>query len=66
MTVVDIGSRGYRGGGNGGKGGDGGDLRELWLKRQANLVVSQLPEDPDEAVRVLEWAHRIIRYLGGR
>ena len=31
-----------------------------WLKRQAASIVSQLPEDLDEAVRVLHLAHRIL------
>ncbi len=64
MTVVELGGRRRRGGNNS-DGGGGGDPRDRWLKRQANLVVSQLPEDPEEAVRVLELARKIVRYLSG-
>lgn len=33
---------------------------ELWLKRQAIQVVMQLPDDKAEALRVLDYARRLV------
>jgi hypothetical protein len=34
--------------------------RERWLKVQAMNVVAQLPEDSDEALRVLSYAQQLV------
>lgn len=41
--------------------GDAGQPEEtLWLKRQALQIVMQLPDDKDEALRVLEFARGLV------
>jgi hypothetical protein len=44
-------------------GSDGG-RRQHWLRRQAAFIVSELPEDDQEALAILEWARRLIEFLG--
>jgi hypothetical protein len=41
----------------------GDEARTRWLQRQATLVVSQLPDDDDEAIEILDWAKRLIEFL---
>jgi len=33
---------------------------EMWLKRQAIQVAAQLPEDRDDALRVLDYARELV------
>lgn len=47
----------------GGRRGDG--QSDLWLRRQAVVIVAQLPDGPDDALRVLELARDLVRsFLG--
>lgn len=35
-------------------------MSEVWLRRQAVQIAAQLPENPDEAVAVLELARKLV------
>jgi hypothetical protein len=36
------------------------EARDLWLRRQAVLVASHLPENPDDAAEVLRYASEVL------
>lgn len=46
---------------------DDKEARERWEKRQAVQIIGQLPEDPEAAMRVLEFARELLTdFLGPR
>jgi hypothetical protein len=49
------------------RGGKGGGRRDppdlLWLRRQALTVVERLPEKPEDAMLVLQFAIELVRYI---
>jgi len=61
MTVLDLGER--RGSGRTSKEEAPHDPDDQWLRRQAAVIVSQLPDDHRSALIVLAWAAEIIRFV---